>query len=205
MAAAIAVTACNSNRIDLDVNTREVRMTAGNVVVDGYIYLPVGASKELTLSFPGTTSGILAVSGDTKIVSAYADSESKTVFIKANADGVTTVSITIGPGTKSDTYSSAGAAVKVYVGTGGNSAQKKKQTLKFAHGTEEAALGSAYTLQSVSGAKTAVTWTSSEAAVATVDGNVIQLVAPGTTIITATAEASDNYNQAIASYTLNVR
>lgn len=205
VAAAVAVTACDPEKLDADVNAREVRMTAGGAAVEGYIYLPAGVSKELTLIFPGTTSGILATSGDTKIVKAYADSELKKIYITGVADGVTTVGITVGPGTKSDTYGSAGTQVKVYVGTGGNSTQKKNQTLKFANSTEDAARGGAYALQAVTGAKTAVTWTSSDPAVAAIEGNVITLVASGTTTITATAEASDNFNQASASYTLHVQ
>ena len=82
--------------------------------------------------------------------------------------------------------------------------QKENQTLSFANATEEVTLGDNYTLQAVSGAKTAVSYTSSNADVATINGTTVTLVGEGETTITATAEEDETYNSATASYTLTV-
>lgn len=83
-------------------------------------------------------------------------------------------------------------------------AQKTDQTLSFAEDSQSATMGETYTLQEVSGAQTAVTYTSSEASVATIEGTTITLVGAGTTTITATAAANETYNEGTASYTLTV-
>jgi len=101
-------------------------------------------------------------------------------------------------------YSSATVELFVRVGNGINPAPKEDQTLTFANDTENATLGSSYTLQAVSGAQTDVTYTSSEATVATIEGTTVTLVGAGSTIITATAAENDTYNSASATYTLTV-
>lgn len=65
-------------------------------------------------------------------------------------------------------------------------------------------IGSSYTGQSVSGAKTEVTYTSSNTDVATVSGTTVTVKALGTTTITATAAASGEYKAGSASYTLRI-
>lgn len=82
--------------------------------------------------------------------------------------------------------------------------QKQNQTLTFAHENEYVTLGESYTLQTVSGAQTAVTYTSSNTDVATIDGTTVTLVAAGETTVTATAAADETYNEGSASYTLTV-
>ena len=66
------------------------------------------------------------------------------------------------------------------------------------------AVGGTYDPQAVTGASTPVTYTSSNASVATVSGNRITIVGTGTTTITATAAASDSYNEGSAQYTLSI-
>lgn len=83
--------------------------------------------------------------------------------------------------------------------------QKLPQHLSFTSESVSAVLGESFTAPELEGAKTTVTWTSSDEGVATVasDGKVT-LVGKGTTTITATAAANDEYNAGSASYTLKV-
>ena len=87
---------------------------------------------------------------------------------------------------------------------------KTDQTLSFANSTvtwtigSGYSVGSSYAVQSVSGAHTTVTYTSSNTNVATVSGNNLVIVGAGTTIITANAVSNDQYNAASLSYTLNI-
>lgn len=83
--------------------------------------------------------------------------------------------------------------------------QKTPQHLSFASESVSAVLGEPFTAPALEGVKTTVTWTSSDEGVATVasDGTV-SLVGKGTTTITATAAANDEYNAGSASYTLKV-
>jgi len=87
---------------------------------------------------------------------------------------------------------------------------KTDQNLSFANSTvtwtigNGYSVGSSYAVQSVSGAQTTVTYTSSNTNVATVSGNNLLIVGAGTTIITANAVSNDQYNAASLSYTLNI-
>lgn len=83
--------------------------------------------------------------------------------------------------------------------------QKLPQHLSFTSESVSAVLGEPFTAPALEGVKTTVTWTSSDEGVATVtsDGTV-SLVGKGTTTITATAAANDEYNAGSASYTLKV-
>lgn len=88
-----------------------------------------------------------------------------------------------------------------YISTG-----QEKQTLSFDSTAVEATLGQPFTAPTLSGAKTTVTYSSSNTDVATVDASTgaVTLVGAGTTTITATAEATEDYFSATASYTLTV-
>lgn len=63
-----------------------------------------------------------------------------------------------------------------------------------------------FTAPTLTGAQTAVTYSSSKPAVATVDAatGAVEIVGTGTTVITASAEGTDEYKPAVASYTLRV-
>lgn len=66
-------------------------------------------------------------------------------------------------------------------------------------------IGSSYAMpQTVSGAQTDVTYSSSNSSVAEIVGSQIKINGTGTTTITATAEESDTYAPASASYTLSI-
>lgn len=108
------------------------------------------------------------------------------------------------PSVTKTTYSEATVQIYVRVGNGINPAPKQDQTLSFANASEEATLGTSYTLQAVSGAQTTVSYSSSNEAVATIEGTTVTLVAAGETTITANAAEDDTYNAASASYTLTV-
>ncbi len=83
--------------------------------------------------------------------------------------------------------------------------QLQPQHLSFSSESVTAVLGQPFTAPTLSGVKTTVSYASSDASVATVasDG-AVTIVGIGTTTITATAAASDEYNAGSASYTLKV-
>ena len=78
--------------------------------------------------------------------------------------------------------------------------------MTFSKAAETATVGQAFTAPTLSGAKTTVTYKSSNTAVATVNETTgaVTLVGAGSTTITATAAATTEYNSATASYTLTV-
>jgi hypothetical protein len=114
-------------------------------------------------------------------------------------------------GTGADTFklggSGAGIGVHLYLKDGGASG-KQTQNLSFANATvtevRESASGT-MGVQQVSGARTSVTYSSSNTNVADVNGTTIYIYGFGSTTITATAVANDQYYAASASYTLTIR
>ena len=82
---------------------------------------------------------------------------------------------------------------------------KKVQELAFSASEVYNVLGEPFTAPTLSGAKTAVTYDSSNPAVATVDAaGVVTVVGIGATVITASAEGTDEYYSATAEYRLVV-
>ena len=82
---------------------------------------------------------------------------------------------------------------------------KKVQELAFSTSEGYNVLGAPFTAPTLSGAKTAVTYDSSNPAVATVDAaGVVTVVGIGATVITASAEGTDEYYSASAEYRLVV-
>ena len=83
---------------------------------------------------------------------------------------------------------------------------KAAQSLSFPLSAYTITMGDTFTTPILTGAETTVTYTSSDIAVATVDENTgdVNIVGVGTTTITASAEATDAYRAAEASYTLTV-
>ena len=81
----------------------------------------------------------------------------------------------------------------------------KQENFKFKNTTITKTYGNQPFTQTVTGEKTAVTYTSSDPAVATVDADgTVTIKKAGTVTITATAEQTDVYASASASYTLTV-
>lgn len=92
-------------------------------------------------------------------------------------------------------------------GEGGETPEPELQerNLAFSSNTATATVGQAFTAPTLSGVTTGVTYSSSNPAVATVNASgVVTLVGAGTTTITATAPATDQYEAGEASYTLTV-
>ena len=87
---------------------------------------------------------------------------------------------------------------------------KQAQEISFGGTTsftfDMAEAGATFTAPSLFGAQTTVTYTSSKPAVATVDAatGAIEITGVGTTVITASAEGTDTYKPATATYTLKV-
>ena len=92
----------------------------------------------------------------------------------------------------------------------GGDPTKTDQTISF--GTSEFswtigsgyAIGGSYPLPTVTGAKTTVTYESSNTNVASISGSNIIINAAGTTVIKATAAETDKYNRATATVTLKI-
>jgi hypothetical protein len=80
------------------------------------------------------------------------------------------------------------------------------RNLAFSSTTATATVGQAFTAPTLSGLTTGVTYSSSNTAVAEVNAStgVVTIVAAGTTTITASAPATDEYETGTASYTLTV-
>ena len=101
----------------------------------------------------------------------------------------------------------AGAVLPVLYTNGdpGEAETKKVQELAFSASEVYNVLGEPFTAPTLSGAKTAVTYESSNPAVATVDAaGVVTVVGIGATVITASAEGTDDYYSATAEYRLVV-
>mgnify|MGYP003288723390 CR=1 FL=1 len=101
----------------------------------------------------------------------------------------------------------AGAVLPVLYTNGdpGEAETKKVQELAFSASEVYNVLGEPFTAPTLSGAKTAVTYESSNPAVATVDAaGVVTVVGIGATVITASAEGTDEYYSASAEYRLVV-
>lgn len=87
-----------------------------------------------------------------------------------------------------------------------NGDPRTAQPLSFSSSSVTAVLGETFTEPELSGAQTTVTYSSSNTDVATVDASTgkVSLIGVGTTTITATAEATEDYQESSASYTLSV-
>ena len=102
-------------------------------------------------------------------------------------------------------YTSGQQAVQLYHYVENAGPTKDLQTLSFNENACTAEVGSPFTPPTLTGAMTTVTYSSSNEDVATVNNDgMVTLVGKGTTTITATAEETDDYYSASASYTLKV-
>lgn len=108
-------------------------------------------------------------------------------------------------GAYSDLQTGAVLPVLYTNGDPGVAETKKVQELAFSASEVYNVLGEPFTAPTLSGAKTAVTYDSSNPAVATVDAaGVVTVVGIGATVITASAEGTDEYYSASAEYRLVV-
>ena len=88
---------------------------------------------------------------------------------------------------------------------------KRNQALSFGSPVlvwtlgEDCVLGGDYPVQTVANASTPVTYSSSDPAVVTVEDGQLRIQGAGTATISAVAEENDQWNAALATYTLTVR
>lgn len=104
-----------------------------------------------------------------------------------------------------------GSSSNLYLFVRADGPVKQKQTLSFAEPTVSWVLGDDFIIgnsyeypQEVSGARTTVTYSSEPESVVMIDGGKIKIVGTGSATVTATAEASEGYYAASASYTLRI-
>ena len=103
--------------------------------------------------------------------------------------------------------SGRGVGIHLYLkGGGGSSSGQQVQSLKFDQTSVTCTLNGTFTQPTLSGAKTTVSYSSSDTSVALVDKNTgaVTRRKVGTTTITATAIESEQYLEGKASYTLNI-
>lgn len=95
---------------------------------------------------------------------------------------------------------------EVYVYTGKKPTVKANQTISFAPTEYSCFVDDAFTAPELNGAKTTVTYSSSDENVATVDATTgaVTIIAAGSTTIKASAEETEEYRSASASYKLTV-
>lgn len=103
-------------------------------------------------------------------------------------------------------YTSGQKPVSLFRNTTDNTT-KVNQHLHFSLSIVSTYLGDTFTVPTLSGAMTNVTYSSSDTTVATINANTgeVTVLNSGTTTITAIAEANDVYNSSSASYTLIVK
>mgnify|MGYP003290218856 CR=1 FL=1 len=157
--------------------------------------------------------GDFTVSSDKTIV--------KVALTFGTGDGSNTITTDCGS-FSTDTWTGSSNSVKFTVGgTSGNRRIQKltityqkavgevileSRNLKFSSAEASATMGKSFTAPTLSGVISDVTYTSSNADVATVNATTgeVTLVAAGTTIITASAPETGEYEAGTASYTLKV-
>lgn len=100
-------------------------------------------------------------------------------------------------------YKGTQETIQLYKYTG---ITKEDQILSFPQESYEVILGETFTAPTVTGAQTTVTYSSSDAEVATVDATsgAVQILSAGEVTITATACSDDTYNEGSASYTISI-
>ncbi len=167
------------------------------------------AGSNITIEAPGNITTIKFVCNN----STYATALKNSIGTSATASGS---NVTIALDGSSNTFTVAKLTAQVRLNSvtvsyqstesGGEVVSKKDQTLAFDPSEVTATIGEEFTLPTLSGAMTTVTYSSNDTAVATVDASTgaVELIAAGITTITATAAGNEEYNEATASYKLTV-
>ena len=207
-----------SNRLSTDANQQTweqngVRLVnnkgASSTDVSNYSN-PVRLYKDSNITISTTLGAITAIeftcSGESKY---YLSGSYSGVTLSTNGNKVTALLTNYA---ESITFSKLANQVRLssltitYIANGSDVVIKNNQGLSFTQNVYNTILGQAFNAPTVSGAKTDVTYSSSNTSVATVNETTgaVEILAVGTTVITATAEESDEYNSATASYTINV-
>ena len=168
------------------------------------------AGSNITIEAPGNITAIKFVCNNSTYVTALKNS---IIGTSANVSGS---NVTIALDGSSNTFTVAKLTAQVRLNSvtvsyqstesGGEVVSKKDQTLAFDPSEVTATIGEEFTLPTLSGAMTTVTYSSNDTSVATVDASTgaVELKAAGITTITATAAGNEEYNEATASYKLTV-
>lgn len=170
-----------------------------------------GGNYTLCFDVKGWTS----VEGKIKVSTSDGNQQTVTYTAKMS-DSFETIELEMTGGTANTTITLATTAKRAFIDNiiitqeegegGGSTTPKIDQTLTFSGSTFTIEEGESFTAPELTGAMTTVTYSSSKATVATVNENTgeVTIKGAGTTIITATAAANEEYNSASASYTLTV-
>ena len=208
---------------DIDSSTT-LNYTNDSEIFDAEVDLIASSNNTWKIRINKTGKYLSVPSQDNKIV--YVDSEASASAFTISAGtgsgmgmGMGGNSNTMGVSSGSYYFYHSGSAhgfsmrayqvtnIRLYKKTSeGSGTGKQNQNLSFAQSTvsQSANVGSTFAVQTVQGAQTSVTYSSSNSNVATVSGQTITVTGFGSTTITATAAASTTYNSASASYTLTI-
>lgn len=152
----------------------------------------LGVAATTTKTFGDAPYSLGASVGSGQTLSYSSDNNAVATVSSA---GLVTI---VGPGSANISVSQAGndnysAATTV---TQALTVNKANQTITFGALASKLTTDSSFALNATASSGGAVTYTSSNTGVATVLGNTVMIVGPGTTTITASSAASDNYNAA---------
>ncbi len=166
-----------------------------------------------TLSFD--VKGWSKIEGSINVSTSHGSKQTVTYTAKMS-DSFETIELEMTGGTANTTITLATTAKRAFIDNiiitqeegegGGSTTPKQDQTLTFSGSTFTIEEGESFTAPTLTGNMTPVTYRSSETTVAIVDENTgeVTIKGAGTTTITATAAANEEYNSASASYTLTV-
>lgn len=185
----------------------------------------INLANQIGNGFRLWTAELRAMKGDNTLTITAKDAKITGVDMKASIGASGTVSMNDAATTASNNvYSWTGDSESLVIKIAGTTGTSKINTItvtyeaagdpgllpaevKFAEANMQAIMGLPFEGQTATKASDgALTYASSDAAVATVDAQTgaVTLVAPGTTTITASVPATATYNEGSASYTLTV-
>ena len=204
-----AIPALAENQVTITASTAGAGKFDLKTILNQYLYgVGSGMLHEGNIAGGNTYYNIISISGGNVVLaSTYGQSQKRFCYSNGSFDYVND---------ESGAY--AGASVALYrLGSAphggdepGDDPTKEDQTISFSSDEYNwtigngYAIGGSYSIPNVSGAKTAVTYSSSNTNVAAIDNSKIVINATGTTVITATAAETDEINGATASFTLNI-
>ena len=108
--------------------------TSGEEAPAAGVPVAVGATQNLTPTYPGATSAVTAFSSDLSVATVAVDGQ--TVKVTGVANGTAIITIVVASGTKSDTYNESSTSVEVVIGSGVKTPEFTEST------TDELAWGS---------------------------------------------------------------
>lgn len=204
LAAVLEIIVNNTSGEPLTVSS--VRFTAPEPIIGGYYISIVGAKPVYTPNgiYVNNTATLTVKNAD-----AIASGSSAIFYLAVkpfNAASNSVLRISVNGISKELTLTKDVLFKPGYIKSMTFTYDKKIQILSFSSNSAEAVIGSAFERPTLTGSQTAVTYKSSNEAVATVNASTgeVTLKSAGETDITATAEETLEYWSASASYTLTV-